>query len=72
LAYRVLLDLHSVQLDDDVQEMLKEKEVNYWMGPGAHAVCYQLRNSRYLNSKPLRPVHCWPAAKNISGPSRTR
>jgi salicylate hydroxylase len=72
LAYRVLLDLHSVQLDDDVQEMLKEKEVNYWMGPGAHAVCYQLRNSRYLNSKPLLPVHCWSAAKNISGSSRAR
>ncbi|KKA17853.1 hypothetical protein T310_8210 [Rasamsonia emersonii CBS 393.64] len=49
LAYRVLLDLRKIQLDEDVRKMLENTEVNYWMGPGAHAVCYLLRNRTYLN-----------------------
>lgn len=51
LAYRVLLDLREIQLDEDVQKMLEQTEVNYWMGPGAHAVCYLLRDRAYLNSE---------------------
>lgn len=51
LAYRVLLDLNEVELEEDVKKMLETREVNYWMGPGCHAVCYLLRDGRYLNSK---------------------
>lgn len=58
LAYRVLLDLRKIQLDEDVRKMLENTEVNYWMGPGAHAVCYLLRNRTYLNSKIATRTPC--------------
>lgn len=58
LAYRVLLDLRKIQLDGDVQKILENTEVNYWMGPGAHAVCYLLRNRTYLNSETATRTPC--------------
>ncbi|KAL2002286.1 hypothetical protein VTN02DRAFT_264 [Thermoascus thermophilus] len=54
-AYRVLLDLREIELEEDVQTMLDTKEVHYWMGPGCHAVCYLLRGGRYLNMVLLVP-----------------
>lgn len=51
LAYRVLLDLNEIELEEDVQKLIEPREVNYWMGPGCHAVCYLLRGGRYLNSE---------------------
>ncbi|KAJ9298539.1 hypothetical protein DTO271G3_3506 [Paecilomyces variotii] len=55
LAYRVLLDLNEIELEEDVQKLIEPKEVNYWMGPGCHAVCYLLRGGRYLNMVLLVP-----------------
>ncbi|KAL1965757.1 hypothetical protein VTN77DRAFT_5257 [Rasamsonia byssochlamydoides] len=75
LAYRVLLDLRQIQLDEDVQKMLEETEVNYWMGPGAHAVCYLLRNRTYLNSEIVKNPPFLSDGKltsdSCSGPPRT-
>jgi salicylate hydroxylase len=71
LAYRVLLDLREVQLEEDVQKMLEKTEVNYWMGPGAHAVCYMLRNRTYLNSEIVKSLDFLLYSHLGSGPSRT-
>jgi salicylate hydroxylase len=36
LAYRLLLDTKKLMRDPDLAPFVTAKEVNYWIGPGAH------------------------------------
>jgi salicylate hydroxylase len=36
LAYRLLLDTNKLMEDPDLAPFVTAKEVNYWIGPGAH------------------------------------
>ncbi|PSR82628.1 FAD binding domain-containing protein [Coniella lustricola] len=45
LAYRLLLDVDRMRQDPDLREFIQEPQVNYWVGPGKHAVNYVLRGT---------------------------
>lgn len=50
LAYRLLLNTKEIAKDPELAPLLEEPhQVNYWMGPGAHAVCYVLRGGELFN-----------------------
>lgn len=55
LAYRVLLDTQGMRDDPDLATFLQTHHVRYWMGPGAHAVSYKLRQGELLNMVLLVP-----------------
>ena len=55
LAYRVLLSTEGMQDDPDLAPFLQNHHVRYWMGPGAHAVSYVLRNGKQVNVVLLVP-----------------
>lgn len=55
LAYRVLLDTKEMLKDPDLEQLVKEPQVNYWLAPGAHAVNYVLRNGELFNMVLLVP-----------------
>ncbi|OJJ05249.1 hypothetical protein ASPVEDRAFT_137308 [Aspergillus versicolor CBS 583.65] len=55
MAYRILLDGEDVRKDPELVRYLDEKAVNYWYGPGAHAVTYALRDGSQLNLVLLVP-----------------
>lgn len=44
LAYRLLLDTDRMRADPDLRQLIHEPQVNYWVGPGKHAVNYVLRS----------------------------
>lgn len=43
LAYRLLLNTEAMRGDPDLRGFVDEPQVNYWVGPGKHAVNYVLR-----------------------------
>ncbi|KAG6354926.1 hypothetical protein INS49_004007 [Diaporthe citri] len=43
LAYRLMLNTEEMRKDPDLREFVEEPQVNYWVGPGKHAVNYVLR-----------------------------
>ncbi|KUI66985.1 6-hydroxynicotinate 3-monooxygenase [Cytospora mali] len=43
LAYRLLLNTEEMRKDPDLRMFVEEPQVNYWVGPGKHAVNYVLR-----------------------------
>lgn len=43
LAYRLLLKTDEMRKDPDLRQFVNEPQVNYWVGPGKHAVNYVLR-----------------------------
>lgn len=43
LAYRLLLDVDKMREDPELRTFIEEPQVNYWVGPGKHAVNYVLR-----------------------------
>lgn len=56
LAYRVLLNTKDIRNDPELAPFLeKPHQVRYWMGPGAHAVTYVLRDGELLNMVLLVP-----------------
>ncbi|CZT22001.1 related to salicylate hydroxylase [Ramularia collo-cygni] len=55
LAYRVLLDTNGMRDDPTLASFLETHQVRYWMGPGAHAVSYKLRQGELLNMVLLVP-----------------
>lgn len=55
LAYRVLLNTDGMRDDPDLAPFLETHHVRYWMGPGAHAVSYKLRQGDLLNMVLLVP-----------------
>ncbi|KAH8895659.1 FAD-binding domain-containing protein [Thozetella sp. PMI_491] len=60
LAYRLLLDTASMMDDPELRDMVLNPQVNYWVGPGAHAVNYVLRGGKQLNMVLLVPDNMPP------------
>lgn len=66
LAYRVVLDLH--QLDDpELESWVNNPTVHFWIGPGAHAVGYSLRDGTMYNIVLLVPDDLPPGVSRDSG-----
>lgn len=49
LSYRLLLSTKEMLKDPELAEFVKEPQVNYWLGPDAHAVNYILRGGELFN-----------------------
>ncbi|KAI1192603.1 FAD binding domain-containing protein [Nemania serpens] len=55
LAYRLLLNTKDMMTDPDLRPFVDNPQVNYWVGPGVHAVNYVLRGGELLNMVLLVP-----------------
>ncbi|KAI2736172.1 hypothetical protein DTO013E5_68 [Penicillium roqueforti] len=55
LAYRLLLSTKEMLKDPDLAELVTDPQVNYWLGPDAHAVNYVLRSGELFNMVLLVP-----------------
>jgi salicylate hydroxylase len=65
LAYRLLIDT-SLMLDDpELRPFVESPQVNYWVGPGAHAVNYVLKGGKLFNMVLLVPDDI-PEGTNIA------
>ncbi|KXT01886.1 hypothetical protein AC578_2172 [Pseudocercospora eumusae] len=67
LAYRVLLSTEGMETDPELAPFLREHHVRYWMGPGAHAVSYVLRNGKLINVVLLVPDDIPDDATTVDG-----
>ncbi|CZR53489.1 probable 2-polyprenyl-6-methoxyphenol hydroxylase and related FAD-dependent oxidoreductases [Phialocephala subalpina] len=55
LAYRLLLSTKDMMKDPELASFVTDPQVNYWMGPAAHAVNYVLRGGELFNMVLLVP-----------------
>ncbi|KAK5046609.1 hypothetical protein LTR84_007370 [Exophiala bonariae] len=55
LAYRLLLSTAEMLKDPELAPFVTEPQVNYWLGPDAHAVNYVLRGGKLFNMVLLVP-----------------
>ena len=55
LAYRLLLSTAEMLKDPELAPFVTQPQVNYWMGPDAHAVNYVLRGGKLFNMVLLVP-----------------
>ncbi|KAF9895260.1 hypothetical protein FE257_000162 [Aspergillus nanangensis] len=55
LAYRLLLSTEEMRKDPELEGFVNDPQVNYWLGPDAHAVNYVLRNGELFNMVLLVP-----------------
>ncbi|KAI1172223.1 FAD binding domain-containing protein [Nemania sp. FL0916] len=55
LAYRLLLKTKDMMKDPDLRPFVDNPQVNYWVGPGVHAVNYILRGGELFNMVLLVP-----------------
>ncbi|KAI0482030.1 FAD/NAD(P)-binding domain-containing protein [Xylariaceae sp. FL0804] len=55
LAYRLLIDARDMLADPELQHLILDPQVNYWLGPDAHAVNYVLRGGELFNMVLLVP-----------------
>nr|KAK5441286.1 hypothetical protein LTR18_007130 [Exophiala xenobiotica] len=55
LAYRLLLSTEEMLKDPELAPFVTEPQVNYWLGPDAHAVNYVLRGGKLFNMVLLVP-----------------
>lgn len=55
LAYRLLLDTTQILADPTLSDFITNPQVNYWLGPRAHAVNYVLRGGALFNMVLLVP-----------------
>jgi salicylate hydroxylase len=49
LAYRILVKASDMKKDPELAKLTEVPMINYWMGPGAHAVCYLLKGGELYN-----------------------
>ncbi|KAI0465515.1 putative monooxygenase [Xylaria cf. heliscus] len=54
LAYRIVLDLKDIK-DPELRQLVSNPSVNFWIGPGSHAVGYSMRQGLTYNLVLLRP-----------------
>jgi salicylate hydroxylase len=45
LAYRIVIPLSECEGNEELSELLGNFDINCWMGPNAHVVCYQLKGA---------------------------
>lgn len=55
LAYRLLLNTADMLEDPELATFVTQPQVNYWMGPDAHAVNYVLKGGKLFNMVLLVP-----------------
>jgi len=55
LAYRLLLNTKDMLKDPELAKFVQNPQVNYWLGPDAHAVNYVLRGGELFNMVLLVP-----------------
>ncbi|EAU30746.1 conserved hypothetical protein [Aspergillus terreus NIH2624] len=55
LAYRLLLSTEEMRKDPELEPFVSDPQVNYWLGPDAHAVNYVLRGGDLFNMVLLVP-----------------
>ena len=49
LAYRIVVKADDMKKHPDLCDLAEKPAINYWMGPGAHAVCYLLKGGGLYN-----------------------
>lgn len=54
MAYRIVLSADQVE-DPELRSWIENPEVHFFIGPGAHAVCYSLRAGKMYNIVLLVP-----------------
>ncbi|KAL7629780.1 hypothetical protein AAE478_001303 [Parahypoxylon ruwenzoriense] len=67
LAYRLLIDAKDMLADPDLKKFIENPQVNYWIGPGAHAVNYVLRGGELFNMVLLVPDDMPAASMTVDG-----
>lgn len=67
LAYRLLLDTEDMRKDPELASLVEEPQVNYWLGPDAHAVNYVLKGGKQFNMVLLVPDDIPPGANTVAG-----
>jgi salicylate hydroxylase len=55
LAYRLLLSTEEMMKDPSLAPLITDPQVNYWLGPGKHAVNYVLKGGKLFNMVLLVP-----------------
>ncbi len=55
LAYRLLLSTSEILADPELASFVTAPQVNYWLGPDAHAVNYVLKGGKLFNMVLLVP-----------------
>ncbi|KAJ4382603.1 hypothetical protein N0V86_001825 [Didymella sp. IMI 355093] len=67
LAYRLLLDTEQMMQDPELKSFVEDPQVNYWIGPDAHAVNYVLRGGKLFNMVLLVPDDMPAGANTLAG-----
>jgi salicylate hydroxylase len=67
LAYRLLLDTDEMRKDEDLRHLVETPQVNFWLGPDAHAVNYVLKGGKLFNMVLLVPDDLPPDTKLAEG-----
>ncbi|EOD47981.1 putative fad binding domain-containing protein [Neofusicoccum parvum UCRNP2] len=67
LAYRLLLSTKEMMKDPELRGFVEDPQVNYWMGPDAHAVNYVLRGGELFNMVLLVPDDMPAGATTLEG-----
>ena len=67
LAYRLLLNTKEMLKDPELAPMVEDPQVNYWLGPDAHAVNYVLRGGELFNMVLLVPDDMPADARTLDG-----
>ncbi|KAF7121950.1 hypothetical protein CNMCM5793_009504 [Aspergillus hiratsukae] len=66
LAYRIVLTADQIS-DPELRAWVENPECHFWIGPGAHAVAYSLRNGQMFNIVLLVPDNLPPGVSRQSG-----
>ncbi|KAH7357369.1 FAD binding domain-containing protein [Pyrenochaeta sp. MPI-SDFR-AT-0127] len=67
LAYRLLLNTSDMMKDPELRGFVEDPQVNYWIGPDAHAVNYVLRGGKLFNMVLLVPDDMPAGANTLAG-----
>lgn len=67
LAYRLFLNTKEMVKDPDLHSLVKDLQVNYWVGPDAHAVNYVHRGGELFNMVLLLPDDIPAGASTLEG-----
>ncbi|KZF25830.1 2-polyprenyl-6-methoxyphenol hydroxylase [Xylona heveae TC161] len=67
LAYRLLLSAKDIMKDPELASFVTDPQVNYWLGPDAHAVNYVLRGGELFNMVLLVPDDMPAGASTLEG-----
>lgn len=67
LAYRLLLNTEDMLKDAELRGFVQDPQVNYWIGPDAHAVNYVLRGGKLFNMVLLVPDDMPAGANTLAG-----